>query len=131
MLEVHRNVVASDVRSHSYNWRVVKLPNEMCGRDSVQIGHDYIHKDKVVSRAAIQLVHRFQTVQLQHVSHTFFALLGVALTALSIEQWKAYKNFVPMRRQVWSSSTSNIDGWRIHPGSIVVLFFRPSGAVGG
>lgn len=48
------------------------------------------------------------------------------LTALSIEQWNAYKNFPPIRRQVGSSSTRRICGCRIQPGSIAVLFLRPS-----
>ena len=59
MLEIHRDVVAANIGSHSNDGRVIKLSNQMCCRDSVQIGHDDIHKDQIILGATIQLVDSF------------------------------------------------------------------------
>lgn len=65
MLEVHRNVIAADVRGHGDDrCGVVELPHEVCRRYSVEIGHDDVHEDKVILCTRVQFVNGFQTVKL-------------------------------------------------------------------
>jgi hypothetical protein len=45
MLKVKLNVIASNVRCHRDDRRPVELTNEMTRRDSIQIGHNYVHQD--------------------------------------------------------------------------------------
>jgi hypothetical protein len=68
MLEVHRNVVASDVRCHGYNGRVVELTDQMSCRNAVQVRHDNVHENQVVFPATVHLVDSFQSVQLRLLS---------------------------------------------------------------
>lgn len=63
MLEIHRNVVAADIRRHGNDGRVVKLSDEVSCGNAVQVWHDDIHEDKVVLRACVQLVHSFKPIQ--------------------------------------------------------------------
>jgi hypothetical protein len=74
---------------------------------TVKIWHNDVHQHQIVLRARVHLVHGFEAVKLEIVSvashfHAF------VLTALSMAQWKAYKNLLPIRRHVGSSSTSKI-----------------------
>jgi hypothetical protein len=53
VVEIHLNVIAPDVRGHGNDWRIVKLSNDVAGRDSVQVWHDNIHEDHIVSDALV------------------------------------------------------------------------------
>lgn len=70
MLEVHRNVVASDVRGHGDDRSIVELSDEMRGGDTIKVRHDNVHQDEVVFGSSVDFVHRFQPVQLNLVSIT-------------------------------------------------------------
>jgi hypothetical protein len=60
MLKVHGNVVAADVGGHGDDGcGVVELSDKMCGRNTVEIGHDNVHEDEIVLCSRVQLVHRF------------------------------------------------------------------------
>lgn len=48
MLEVHRNIVAANVRGHRNDGRMIELPDEMSGGNAVQIRHDDIHEHQIV-----------------------------------------------------------------------------------
>lgn len=45
VLEIHRNIVASNVRGHCNDRCVVKLANKMGGRDTVKVWHDDVHEN--------------------------------------------------------------------------------------
>lgn len=68
MLEVHRDIVASNIRGHCHNWGCVELPYQMASRDSVKVWHDDIHENQVVLRACIHFVDSFQSIELGTVS---------------------------------------------------------------
>ena len=63
MLEVHCNVVASDVRGHRDDRCVIELTDEVCGGDAVQVRHDYVHEHKIIFRAIVELVHCLQAIK--------------------------------------------------------------------
>lgn len=63
VLEVHRDVVAADVRRHGDDGGVVELADEVGGGDAVQIGHDDVHEHEVVFRAGVEFVHCLQAIQ--------------------------------------------------------------------
>lgn len=69
MLEVKLNIIASDVGCHSNDRRPIKLTNEMTCRNSIQIGHYNVHKNQVIFGAVLNLVHSFQTIELQYVNN--------------------------------------------------------------
>lgn len=64
VVEVHLNVVTSDVGSHGHNGSAVKLSDQMAGRDTIHIGHDDIHQDQIVLDFFLDLVHRLDAVKL-------------------------------------------------------------------
>lgn len=68
VLEVHGDVVAADVRGHGDDRGVVKLPDEVSRRHTIQVRHDNVHENEIVFRSGVDLVHSFQPVQLQFVS---------------------------------------------------------------
>jgi len=68
MLEVHRDIVASDVRCHGDYRRGVELSDQVASRNSIQVRHDDVHQHQIVFRASVHLVHSFQTVKLLRVS---------------------------------------------------------------
>lgn len=65
MVEVHRNVIASDIGGHCNDRGLIKLPYQMTRRNTVQIRHDDIHQDHVVLRPGIHFVNRFEPIELQ------------------------------------------------------------------
>lgn len=64
MLEVHLNIVRSDVRCHGNNGGTVKLPYQVTSRYTVQIRHYNVHQDHIILDPFLNLVHSFQTVKL-------------------------------------------------------------------
>lgn len=131
MLEIHCNVVTTDVRGHGDDRCVVELSDQMASRNTVKVGHDDVHQHKIVFCAGVHLVDCFQAIKLGKSQQRNAQNKGnLKLTALSTAQWKAYKNLPPIRLQVWSSSTSSTWGCLAHPGSYCMLFFLPSAAGG-
>lgn len=122
VLKVHGDVVAANIRGHGNDGSIVKLPNQMTCRNTVKIRHDDIHQNHIILRSSVHLVDSLKSIELYDVRHEIF---DQALTAVSIWQWKEYKNFPPIRRHVGSSSTSRICGGRNQRGSSWVLFFLP------
>lgn len=59
MLEVHRNVVASNIGGHRDDWCVVELPNQVARRNAIQVRHDDIHENQIILRAGVELVDSF------------------------------------------------------------------------
>jgi hypothetical protein len=68
MLEVHRDVVASDVGCHRYNRSGVELSNQVARGYAVKIWHNDVHQHQIVLRARVHLVYSFETVKLRIVS---------------------------------------------------------------
>lgn len=71
MLEIHGNIVTSDVRCHGNDWRRVELSNKVASRNAVEVRHDYVHKHKIVLAAGVHLVDSFQSIKLDLVSCMF------------------------------------------------------------
>lgn len=65
MLEIHLNVVASDIRGHGDNWCTIKLSDQMTSRHPVQIRHDNIHQNHIILHTFLNFVHSFKTIQLE------------------------------------------------------------------
>lgn len=68
MLEVKLDIITSDIRGHGDNRSPVELSDKVASRDTIQIGHDDIHKDEIVLLAILDLVHGLQTIQLLAIS---------------------------------------------------------------
>ena len=68
MIEVHCDVVTSNVRSHGNDWGLIHLTNQMTRGHTIKVWHDDIHKNKIISGALIDLVHSFQSVKLLLIS---------------------------------------------------------------
>src|SRR5690349_8454702 len=68
MLEIHRDVVTSDVRCHSDDRSGVKLSNQMTSRNTVQVRHYNIHEYEVILGSSIHLIDCFQSIKLRKVS---------------------------------------------------------------
>jgi hypothetical protein len=68
--KVHINIVRSYVRSHGNDWNSgPDFSNANSGRDTIEVRHNYIHKNKVkLVGAVINLVHGFKAVPLLNVS---------------------------------------------------------------
>lgn len=128
MLEIHRDVVTSDVRRHGNDRGMVELSDQVTSGDPVEIWHDDVHQHHVVFGSSVHLVHSLETVELGQSAKNVGMGTDLRLTALSIAQWNEYRNLLPILRHVGSSSTSNICGDRTQPGSICALFFLPAGA---
>lgn len=43
MLEIHLDVVASNIRGHGDDRCTVKLPYQVTSRNTIQVGHDDVH----------------------------------------------------------------------------------------
>lgn len=43
MLEVELDVITANVRGHGDDGRSVELSNQMTGRDTIEVRHDYVH----------------------------------------------------------------------------------------
>ena len=72
MLEVHPNIVASNVGRHRNDWGgLVELSNEMRCRNAIEVGHDDIHKHKVVLGTGVELINSFESVHLNCISARF------------------------------------------------------------
>lgn len=68
--EVHINIVGSYVGCHCYNWNVWSEFSYTDGsRDTVQVGHNDIHKDEIIlARSIVDLVYGFEAITLRNVS---------------------------------------------------------------
>jgi hypothetical protein len=66
MLEVELDVVTSNVGGHGNDRSAIKLADKMASRDAVQVGHNNIHQNKIVLRAALDFVDSFQTIELSN-----------------------------------------------------------------
>ena len=64
MLEIHLNVIASDVGGHGNYWRTVELPDEVASRYSIQIRHDNVHQNHIVLDPFLDFVHGHQAIKL-------------------------------------------------------------------
>jgi hypothetical protein len=64
--EVHIDVVRSYIRSHGNDWNSrPNVSNANSSRDTIEVGHDYIHKNKVkLVSPIIDLVHGFEAIPL-------------------------------------------------------------------
>ena len=59
MLEIHLDVIASDIRGHGHDWRPIELSDDMASRNAVQVRHDDVHEDHIILDAFLHLVHCF------------------------------------------------------------------------
>ena len=59
MLEVHRDVIGSDVGSHGDDWCRVELTDQMSRRDTVKVRHDDVHQDHVILGTSIEFIDSF------------------------------------------------------------------------
>ncbi len=64
MLEIHLDVVASDVGCHGNNRRTVELSDEVTSRHSIQIRHYNVHQDHIVLDTFLDFVHGFEAIKL-------------------------------------------------------------------
>jgi len=88
MMEIHGDVIASNIRGHCNDRSRIKLTYQVAGGYSIQIRHDDIHQNQVVFGSSIHFVDGFQPIQLQKISRPS-GNSGTTLTALSMAQWKA------------------------------------------
>lgn len=65
MLEVELDIVTANVRCHGDDGGPVELANKVASRDTIQIGHDNVHKNEIIFGTILDLVHRFQAVKLK------------------------------------------------------------------
>lgn len=65
MLEVELDIVTADVGSHGDDRGPVELANKVASRNTIQIGHDNVHENKVIFGTILDLIHRFQAIKLQ------------------------------------------------------------------
>ena len=68
MLEIHRNVITSNVGCHRYNGSGVELSDQVASRNTIEIGHNDVHQHQIVLGACIHLVYCFKTIKLRIVS---------------------------------------------------------------
>ena len=47
-MKVHRDIVTANVRGHCNDGCLIKLSDQVAGRDAVQVGHDDIHENQIV-----------------------------------------------------------------------------------
>ena len=64
-MEVHRDIITTNIRSHSNDRGLIELPYQMACRNAVQVGHDDIHEDKVIFGSSIHFVNGFQAIELR------------------------------------------------------------------
>jgi hypothetical protein len=48
MLEIHRDVVASNVGCHGYNGGSIELSDQMASRNAIEVGHNDVHQHQIV-----------------------------------------------------------------------------------
>jgi hypothetical protein len=68
MLEVHRNVVTSNVGGHGDDGSCVELSNQVACRYTIKVRHNNIHQDQVVLGSIVHFVDSFKSVKLGSVS---------------------------------------------------------------
>src|SRR5690242_5924214 len=99
VLEVHGDVVTSNVRCHGDDWRGIELSDQVAGRDSVQVWHDDIHKNQVVLRAGVHLVNRLESIKLHNISQ-------VTKLHIPIETYSTVNGAVESIKELASDATA-------------------------
>ena len=89
MSEVHFDIIASDIRCHSNDWRRAELSYQVACGDTIEVWHNDVHKHEIVLCAGLYFVDSFQAVELEVVSPAYSSDPRSVLTAESIEQLKA------------------------------------------
>jgi hypothetical protein len=59
VLEVHRNVVTSNVGGHCDNGRVVELADEVSRRNTIQVRHNDVHENQVILCPVVHFINGF------------------------------------------------------------------------
>ena len=68
MLEVHLDIITSNIRGHSNDRCAIELPDDVAGRNSVEVWHDDVHQDHIVLHTFVHLIDCFQTIKLYQIS---------------------------------------------------------------
>ena len=68
MLEIHRDVIATNVRRHGNDRGMIELSDQVASRDTVEVWHDNVHQYHVVFGSCVHLVHSLKTVELGTIS---------------------------------------------------------------
>lgn len=66
MLEVHLNIIASNVGRHGNDRRTVKLSDKVTSRYTIQIGHYNVHENHVVLDTFLDFIHSFKAIKLRN-----------------------------------------------------------------
>lgn len=71
MLEIHLDIIASNVGSHGNDRRTVKLPDKVASRYTIQIRHYNVHENHVVLDAFLNFIHSFEAIKLRQLAEVY------------------------------------------------------------
>lgn len=85
MLEVHANVIASNIGCHGDDGSgLIELSHKMSRGNSVEVRHDNVHQYEIILCTGVELIDSFKSVHLIRVSCVLTLKVAIKLTALSI-----------------------------------------------
>ncbi len=65
MLEIHLNVIASNVGCHGNDRRPVKLSDKVTSRYAIQIRHYNVHEYHIVLNTLLDFIYSFKAIKLR------------------------------------------------------------------